>query len=117
MVDLVINEINLRDYFTEIIKGDASEVLSSWFQGLNTNDHSITLRGLLKDDEGVESEYYRKINETAKTQTSVTIRSKKVVNKITIGKNKISSQNKEVNVETLIDYFEKVILKLLENSN
>lgn len=113
MVELVTNEINLKEHYTNIIKEDASEVLSSWFEGLNANDHSITLRGLLKDDTGTESEYYSKVNETARSQTSVSIRSKRLVNNITVSKNKLSSQNKGVNTVTLINYFEKIIFPLL----
>lgn len=114
MVELVTEEIDLKEHYADIIKKDASEVLSSWFQGLNAYDHSINLRGLLKDDEGTESEYYSKLKETAKTQTSVSIRSKSLVNNITVSKNKLSSPKKEVNSVTLIGYFDKIIIPFIK---
>ncbi|MDO5841717.1 MAG: hypothetical protein Q4Q24_00415 [Methanobrevibacter ruminantium] len=115
MVELEINEIDLRNYFAEVIKKDASEVLSGWWKGLNANDHSINLHGILRDDEGIESEMYTLINETAKTKTSVRIMSKKLVNTITISKNKLYSPHKEVNSLTLIEYFDKIIFPLFKS--
>lgn len=115
MVELEINEIDLRNYFAEVIKKDASEVLSGWWNGLNANDHSINLHGILRDDEGIESEMYTLINETAKTKTSVRIMSKKLVNTITISKNKLYSPHKEVNSLTLIEYFDKIIYPLFKS--
>lgn len=115
MVDLETKEINLKRYFTEIIKKDASEILSGWWKGLNANDHSVNLHGILRDDEGIESELYTLINETAKSKTSVKIRSKKLVNNLIISKNKLYSPNKEVNSLTLIEYFDKIIYPLFKD--
>ncbi len=114
MVELKTNELDLKEYFTDIIKKDASEVLSGWWKGLNANDHSVNLHGILRDDEGIESEYYSLINETAKTKTSVRIMSKKLVNTITISQNKLYSPHKEVNSLTLIEYFDKIIYPLFK---
>lgn len=114
MVELEIDEIDLKEYFADIIKKDASEVLSGWWKGLNSNDHSVNLHGILRDDEGIESELYSLINETAKTKTSVRILSKKLVNTITISKNKLYSPHKEVNSLTLIEYFDKIIYPLFK---
>lgn len=115
MVELETEEINLKRYFTEIIKKDASEILSGWWKGLNANDHSVNLHGILRDDEGIESELYTLINETAKTKTSVKIRSKKLVNTLIISKNKLYSPNKEINSLTLIEYFDKIIYPLFKD--
>ena len=115
MVELETHEIDLKDCYAHIIKKDASEVLSSWWKGLNANDHSANLHGILRDDEGIESELYSHINETAKTKTSVKIRSKKLVNNVTISKNKLYSPNKEINSLTLIEYFDKIIYPLFKN--
>lgn len=114
MVELEIKPIDLKIHFAEVIKKDASEVLSGWWKGLNANDHSINLHGILRDDEGIESEMYTLINETAKTKTSVRIMSKKLVNTITISKNKLYSPHKEVNSLTLIEYFDKIIYPLFK---
>ena len=114
MVELETNELDLKEYFADVIKKDASEVLSGWWKGLNANDHSVNLHGILRDDEGIESELYSLINETAKTKTSVRIMSKKLVNTITISKNKLYSPHKEVNSLTLIEYFDKIIYPLFK---
>lgn len=114
MVELKTNELDLKEYFADIIKKDASEVLSGWWKGLNANDHSVNLHGILRDDEGIESELYSLINETAKTKTSVRIMSKKLVNTITISQNKLYSPHKEMNSITLIEYFDKIIYPLFK---
>lgn len=111
--EIILKKIDLKECFLEVINEDASKVSSSWFKKINPQEQSAYLSGTLRDSEGRESELYKELKEKAKQQSSISIISKKLVNQLSISESKISSRGADVNAITLIDYFEKIILKFI----
>ncbi|MDO5849294.1 MAG: hypothetical protein Q4P18_07150 [Methanobrevibacter sp.] len=111
--ELISEKVDLKECFVEVINTDASKVTSSWFRKITPHDQSAFLSGTLRDDEGRESNLYRELKKTAQQQSSISIISKKLANKITISESKISSRNNEINHISLIDYFEKILYEIM----
>ncbi|WP_304105265.1 hypothetical protein [Methanobrevibacter ruminantium] len=115
--ELIMEKVDLKECFLEVINKDASKVTSSWFKKINPQEQSAYLSGTLRDSEGRESQLYKQLKEKAKQQSSISIISKKLVNKITISESKLSSRNQEINAISLIDYFEKIILPIISQQD
>ncbi len=111
--EIIIEKVDLKDCFADIIAIDAIKVSGSWFKKINPQDQSAYLNGTLIDEEGRESVLYSKLKDSAKQQSSITITSRKLVKNISFSECKISSRNKEVTNISLIDYFDKIIYSFI----
>lgn len=113
MKQIIIEQLNISsNILADILISDAVEITSQWFSKLGEKERTAFLSGQLKNRTGEESELYKKFKDIAKSSNTATFISEKLGYKITISKSKISSPDKESNAESIISFFNDIIIIL-----